>query len=190
MANVLFISESTLKERTYISDNVDIKYLRETILYCQDVHIQRLIGTTLYELIKTQITANTLTAVNTTLLTDYIHPILIWRVTAESAYWSSNKLMNKGVMQQSSENSQLASSLTIANLKSDANDKAEFYEQRMVDYLCENETLYPTYANPDSGVDVIQPLRGNVFTSPIYLGEPHRDGKSMRTKYRDEQFPI
>ena len=190
MANVLFISESTLKERTYISDNVDIKYLRETILYCQDVYIQRLIGTTLYNEIKTQIQGSTLTAANTTLLNDYIQSVLIWRVTAEAAYWSSNKLMNKGVMQQSSENSQMADSRTISNLKSDANDKAEFYEQRMVNYLCENETDYPSYQNPANGVEVIQPVRGNIFTSPIHLGDIGLQGKSMRTKYRDDQISL
>lgn len=190
MANVLFISESTLKERTYISDNVDIKYLRETILYCQDVYVQRLIGGTLYDLLKTQIQASTLTAANTTLLNDYIHNILIWRVTAEAAYWSSNKLMNKGVMNQSSENSQMAGVTQIANLKADANDKAEWYEQRMVDYLCEHEASYPTYQNPANGVDVIQPIRGNVFSSPIYLGQPYRKGQSQRTKYRDDQISL
>jgi hypothetical protein len=188
--NVLLISESTLKERTYISDNVDVKYLRETILYCQDVHVVRIIGSDLFNQLKTQVTGGTLTPANTTLINDYIHPVLIWRVTAESAYWSSNKLMNKGVMQQSSENSQMASGLTIANLQANANDKAEYYEQRLVDFLCENEASYPAYANPTNGVDVIQPLRGNAFTSPIYLGEPQRGGKSARTKYRDEQFPI
>lgn len=189
MANVLFISESTLKDRTYISDNVDVKYLRETILYCQDVHIQRLIGTALYDLLKTQITNSTLTSVNTTLLNDYIHNVLIWRVSAESAYWSSNKLMNKGVMQQSSENSQMASDRTIANLESKANDKAEYYEQRLVNYLCQNETLYPTYTNPGTGVDTILPKRGNVFTSPIFLGNSDLP-KSIRQKYRDEAYDL
>lgn len=188
MANALFISESTLKERSFISDNVDIKYLRETILWAQDQHIQRLTGSTLYELLKTQVIANTLTAANTTLINDYIQPILIWRVTAESAYWSSNKMMNKGVTNLSSENSQLASRATIDALANKANDKAEWYESRLVAFLCENEADYPTYQNPGSGSDVIHPTR-EAFTSAIFLGRTDRP-TSFRQKYRDEQIDL
>lgn len=189
MAQALFISETILKDRSLISDNVDIKYIRETTLYCQDVYIQKLTGTTLFQLLITQITAGTLTNVNTTLLNDYIQPILVWRVTAESAYWTSNKLMNKGVMNQSSENSQSVSRSVLDAIANKANDKAEYYEQRMIDYLCENSTLYPTYDNPASGVDVIHPNRGTAFTSSIHLESSPRP-KSMRARYNDEQISL
>jgi hypothetical protein len=56
MANVLFISETFLKDNTLLHENIDFKYLRPVVLMCQDIHIQHKIGTTLYDELKTQIT--------------------------------------------------------------------------------------------------------------------------------------
>jgi hypothetical protein len=61
MANVLFISETFLKDNTLLHENIDFKYLRPVVLMCQDIHIQHKIGTTLYNELKTQITNSTLT---------------------------------------------------------------------------------------------------------------------------------
>ena len=44
MANVLFISETFLKQNTQVSDNVDVKYIRESILWAQDTEIQPVLG--------------------------------------------------------------------------------------------------------------------------------------------------
>jgi hypothetical protein len=84
MANVLFISETFLKDNTLLHENIDFKYLRPVVLMCQDIHIQHKIGTTLYNELKTQITNSTLTAANLTLLEDYIQPSLLHWVQAEA----------------------------------------------------------------------------------------------------------
>ena len=189
MPTALFISETAIKDRSFISDNVDVKYIREAILYCQDVYIQPKLGSTLYDLIGTQIVASTVTAVNQTLLDRFIQPILRWRVMGETAYFASNKVMNKGVMRQNSENSQIADRGQLEQFQEKCNSKAEWYEQRLVDYLCEHESDYPTYQNPANGVDVIQPDRGKVFTSPIFLGGSKRP-TTIRGRYRDQQYPI
>ena len=60
MANVLFISETFLKQNTQVSDNVDVKYIRESILWAQDTEIQPVLGTTLYNKLKTDIAASSL----------------------------------------------------------------------------------------------------------------------------------
>lgn len=190
MPNVLFISETTLKDQSLISDNVDIKYLRTAILFCQDTHVHKLLGTALFNELKTQITANTVTAPNATLLADYIQNILVWRVTVEASYWSANKLMNKGVMNQNSENSQPVSMTAINAMRNQATDKAQWYEQRLIDFMCENSATYPLYDNAGNGVDDIQPHRGSSFTCAIYLGEPNATPVSMRKKYRDEQINL
>jgi hypothetical protein len=61
MSNVLFISETYLKDSSYIDENVDIKLLRNSILETQDMRILPILGTALYEELKTQIQDGTKT---------------------------------------------------------------------------------------------------------------------------------
>jgi hypothetical protein len=90
MANVLFISETFLKDNTLLHENIDFKYLRPVVLMCQDIYIQHKIGTTLYDELKTQITNSTfnrlyfigyklkhlLRLVTSSLIKDYINKVL------------------------------------------------------------------------------------------------------------------
>lgn len=183
MANVLFISETFLKQNTQVSDNVDVKYVREAILWAQDSEIQPTLGSTLYNKIKTDIEASSLTGVYKTLVDDYIQITLKHYVTAECLQMAHFKITNKGLQIQDSEQSSPASTSSIDRLVEKEINKADWYRQRLIDYLCENSSSYPEYTNPDSGVDVIQPTKNNYRTS-IYLGGT-RLAESLREKYRD-----
>lgn len=183
MANVLFISETFLKQNTQVSDNVDVKYIRESILWAQDSEIQTILGSTLYDYIKTQIAASTLTGVYKTLVDDYIQIALKHYVTAECLQMAHYKITNKGLQIQDSEQSAPASTSNVDRLVEKEINKADWYRQRLIDYLCENSSSYPEYQNPDDGVDVIHPTRNNFRTS-IYLGGSSLP-ESLQQKYRD-----
>jgi hypothetical protein len=187
MANVLFISETFVKDNTLLHENIDFKFLRPVIILCQDIHLQPKIGTTLYNELKTQITASTLTTDNTTLLNDYIQPMLLYWVQAEAPAAISYKFLNKGLMQQSSENSSVASLDEINFISKKYKDKAEWYTERLVSYLLENSTLFPAYQSPESGLDVIQPDT-RTYTTGMYLGRTPKvisleDKYETRRKY-------
>jgi hypothetical protein len=109
MANVLFISEAFVKDNTLLHENIDFKFIRPVIMLSQDIHLQPKLGSTMFNELKTQIIGGSLTAVNTTLLNDYIQPMLLYWVQAEAPAAISYKFLNKGLMQQSSENSSTAS---------------------------------------------------------------------------------
>ena len=183
MANVLFISESFLKENTQVSDNVDVKYIRESILWSQDSQIQVILGTTLYNKLKDDIEASSLAGVYKTLVDDYIQVCLKHYVTAECLKMAHYKITNKGLQIQDSEQSQPASTSRLDNIVESEINKGDWYRQRLIDFLCENSSDYPEYENPDSGVDTIQPTRDNYRTS-IYLGGNYSP-ESLREKYRD-----
>jgi hypothetical protein len=183
MANVLFISETFLKQNTQVSDNVDVKYIRESILWAQDSEIQKVLGSTLYNYIKTQITASTLTGVYQTLVEDYIQVTLKHYVTAECLAMAHYKITNKGLQIQDSEQSSPSSTSRLDFLVEKETNKGDWYRQRLIDYLCENSSSYPEYTNPDSGVDVIHPSDNNYRTS-IYLGGS-TSVTSLQEKYRD-----
>lgn len=183
MANVLFISETFLKQNTQVSDNVDVKYIRESILWSQDTQIQPILGSTLYNKIQTDIGASTLAGVYKTLVDDYIQVTLKHYVTAECLDMAHYKITNKGLQIQDSEQSAPASSSRLDKLVEKENNKGDWYRQRLIEYLCENSSDYPEYENPDDGVDVIHPTRDNYRTT-IFLGGS-TSAQSLQEKYRD-----
>lgn len=181
--SVLFISETFLKQNTQVSDNVDVKYIREAILWAQDSEIQTVLGTTLYNKIQDDITAGTLAGVYKTLVDDYIQVCLKHYVTAECMPMAHYKITNKGLQIQDSEQSSPASTSGVNFLVEKETNKAEWYKQRLINYLCEYSSSYPEYENPNSGLDTIQPSRNN-FSTSIYLGGSVSP-ESLREKYRD-----
>ena len=185
MANVLFISESFVKDNTLLHENIDFKFIRPVIILCQDIHLQPKLGTTLYNELKPQIIGNSLTSLNTTLLNDYIQPMLLYWVQAEAPSAIRYKFLNKGLMQQGSENSQTASLDEINFISQKYKDKAEWYTERLVSYLLEYSTDYPAYTNPDDGLDVIQPDT-RTYTTGMYLGRMPRL-ISLEDKYESKR---
>lgn len=169
--NVYLISETQLKQGTIIDENTDMKVLKPMILLAQDKQIEPIIGTGLMDEIKTQITAGTLTALNTTLLDNKIIPALKHWIIYEYSLWANYKYRNKNVGTQNGDNNNTASIDDILFLMDKHKDNAEWYSQRLIDYLLENEDSYPLYSNPGDGYDVLRPKRGSNFTSNIWLGD-------------------
>lgn len=171
-SNILFISEQYIKDTSYIDENVDIKLLRANILETQDLRVLPILGTALYEELKTQIDAGTLTAANTTLLDTYISPSLKYWVLHDGAYILQYKVMNKGIVTRSSENADTVQQNELLSLMAFFKDRAEWYSERVTKFLLENDTTYPLYQNPGDGIDTINPNRNN-FTQGWYLGDSH-----------------
>jgi len=156
---VLFISENKLKENSFINENVDDKLLRTTIIQVQDMQIHPILGTGLYNEIKAQITANTVTNANRDLLQDYIQPVVIWWVMADGTIPLTYKFMNKSVVKKNSENSQSADLEELITVANNFKNKAEFYTKRLIKFLESNDTIYPLYLNPGNDVDTLHPYR-------------------------------
>ena len=71
MTDVFIISEENLRQFTDINNNVDSKLLKNAVREAQDIEIQRLLGTKLYNAILAKIQTNTLTG-------DYEYLVLQW----------------------------------------------------------------------------------------------------------------
>jgi hypothetical protein len=166
---VIFISEQALKDSSIINENVDMKLLLPTIKLAQEKYVLPILGTALYNELKTQITNATLTVLNETLLDDYIQPCLIWWIMAESPMPLTYKFMNKSVATRSSENANAASLNDLLKLEERFKDNAEWYSQRITNYLLENSTQYPLYLNPGNGIDTIVPKK-TMYSTGMFLG--------------------
>lgn len=169
MSNVIFISETYLKDSSYIDENVDVKLLRDSILETQDLRILPIIGTGLYDELKSQIQLGTKTALNNTLLDSYIKPALKYWVLLDSALILTFKVMNKSIVKRTAENTETIQTSDLDRLMDHFKIRAEMYSERITKYLLANNTSYPLFNTPGNSIDTIYPKMNN-YTQGLYLG--------------------
>ena len=183
MALALFIRPDDTMLQSYVESNYDQNQLRALIYDVQQMKILTVIGSGLYAELETQITGNTLTSLNTTLL-EKIRPALRMYVLSMGMEVFNYKIRNKGVQTQSSDNAQPVGLNELDRLIRKYDDMAQVYADRIKNYLHENSTSYPLYLNPGTGVDTIHP-DGNTYSTGLYLG---RGGHNCRIIDRDESI--
>jgi len=60
--------------------------------------------------------------------------------------------------------------------------KAEFFKQRLIDYLCANSADFPEYCDIDDSSDLLP--ESNAFTSPFYLGNSNESWEEKKERLR------
>ena len=167
--NIIFISEQLFKERTGASNQIDSKQLVPMIKVAQDMHIHPALGTTLYKRLQNGIENSNLTSLETDLLDNYITDALVWFTMSMLPMVMGFQLFSKGFLQKSSEESTAPSRSDLELIEQKYLSMAEFYKQRLIKYLQENETNFNEYYNFQSTIDNIPP-DNDAYTCPIYLG--------------------
>lgn len=173
-ANILFISELTLKSRTGISEAIDGTRIKPQIKLAQDMYVQTALGSRLYQRLQTGIDAGNLTTDETTLLNNYVTDCLVWYTMSLLPMSLGYQIFSKGVLQKTAEESETPSRSDLEAISGSYKQTAEFYKQRLIDYLRENYTAFAEYNNPGSGWDVIFP-ETKAYTCPIYLGDAYSE---------------
>ena len=90
----LFISEQTLLDNSVINENVSFTQIRPTIVKVQEMRIQPIVGSALYNEMVGQVVSGTTTALNNTLLEDYIQPAMVQWLYYELPMVLAFKYMN------------------------------------------------------------------------------------------------
>lgn len=152
MTTVQLISETTLKNNSPINLNVEQSLLNLAINEGQEQHIQMALGSKLYQKILDIVVDGTIkTDPNMSdykiLLDNYIAPALIYWSIVECLNYVRYKIMNKGVQVQNSDNSNTPELEEIKYFQQAITNKAEFKQQRLIDYLIENSTLFSEYTS-------------------------------------------
>ena len=170
MARVLLISEQTLKKNSVVNNNVDGMYILPAIEYAQDAGLQPLLGTKLYNKLMSLVeNGDIMTSSDYKFLLDeYITPYLINKVTADIQIPLAFKLRNQGVVQNTSENTYVPSLKDMQYVAQSYENKANFYGNRLSDYLKANRSKYPEYCSIDSCADM--PSDSGAYKTGIYLG--------------------
>ena len=152
--HTLMISATRLKKDTAIGGSVSDDLIMPYILLAQDMHILPILGTDLDAKIKSEIQAGTLAGDYKTLVETYIQPALVqFSFVSLVPYLRLRFVNNAVVVMGATDQSSSASYEDLEPVMNTATNAAEFYRQRMIDYLTDKGTAaFPEYgSNNDAG---------------------------------------
>ena len=167
MAFQSFVSENYLKTNSPISKNVDISELLNHLEYCELINTREVTGKPLYDDLKEKFLNQTLAGKEIEVV-ELIKQQITYRAASASLPFLNYKIVAKGVQTLNGENSQPADIKSIQFLQGNLNDRAEYFEKRITDFLCLNNSDFPLYlqADTESGIYVSGSER---YDSDVYL---------------------
>jgi len=172
MAEVLFISESYLRDMSMVGGNVQNNVLTSAIRKAQTIKIQSMLGKPLYDKLTNDIAAagsvTGLTGNYLILMESYIVPTLTTWALYESIMPLTLKITNKGISRAQDSYTEGIDLETMKYIRNDAKNEAEWNGERLINYLVNNTTLFPEYLDY-SGNDLFPSLKAGSYNSGIYF---------------------
>ena len=183
MTDVFIISEANLRQFTDLNNNVDSELLKNAIREAQDIELQRILGTKLYDKIKTDIKNNTLSGDYETLVLNWIQNALLY----ESYYYALEDIYlrprNNGLLiPQGGENSTAADGTWYNRKRQSVENKKQFYEERLTNYLIQKQGNFPEL-NGNVELQQMYPDFGVQYKSPIVM---RRNGRGYHAEQARE----
>ena len=153
MATALFINRTDLVKNSILDGNVDTDKFIQFIKVAQQIDIQNLLGTDLYNKISADIVAGSLSGNYLSLVNTYVQPTLIWFAQMNYIPFAAYSIKNGGVFKGSSETAETVNKNEVDYLVDKAREYANYYSTRLVDYLQFNTDLFPEYnSNTDNDI--------------------------------------
>jgi len=178
MTDVFIINEINVRQFSDLNNNVDSKLLQSAIRESQDIEIQRILGTRLYNKILSDIKNSTLSGDYKILVEEWIQNVCIYFAyyyALENIYLRPR---NNGLLvPQGGENSDPADGTWYNRKRESVKNKAQFYAERLTNYLIQNQGLFPE-------------LNGNVELQEMYpdFGVQYRNPFVMRRNGRGYHY--
>ena len=163
--NVLLISEQKLKSFTDIDQNVTSAVLLPFIAVVQQTKLEYIIGGKYYRQLLSQVSGNTLTTINSNFLNYFCSPLLIWAAYAEALPSIFMRIKNNGIVNGSE---QTVTTKDMEFLQKRADDRSQFFEQRMIEEIIYNSGNYPLCFNYNTS-DGLFPHLGKNYFSGVHL---------------------
>ena len=171
MTNILFVTEKYIKENSGLNDNVFGKNLLPAMMEAQDIFLQQIIGTTLYDklidLVDTGEIADDGNALYKDLLDNQIRPYLLYQTLVQLIPVINAKLVNFGTSMSNDEHLVNISQGDTVVITGHYQNNADFYCRRLQEYILNHcEDL-------DVDVCACESIRANLnsaATTGIFLG--------------------
>ena len=175
MTTTLFISENKLKNFSDLNNSLDPDLLKNAVREAQDINIQRMLGYELYQSLITKVKASQVSGVYLTLMGFVQDALLYWAYyeALESIYLRPR---NNGLLVPQGGREAAAADISLYDKKrTSVENKAEWYSERLVNYLLDNGTSFPEFST-ETGSD-IYPDQQSQFKTPFV---------TRRDKYAEE----
>ena len=151
MSIILLISDNDVKELTSLNGNIDPDFIMPQINAAQDIEIERLLGTSLLEKLKTEVDNDTLSGNYLTLVESYLKPTLAWYTVAYLIPYHAYQISNQGLYKHTSESAMTPDKGEIDYLRERASSQAQHYANRMTKWLCKYSANFPEYNELEDG---------------------------------------
>ena len=189
MTTTLLLSWTKLKQYSDINDSVDPDLLKNNIRLSQDIELQRIIGTLLYDKLLDLVSSGEIddagNVVYKTLLDDYIQNMLLYAAYYETLESIFIRPRNNGLLTpQGGENSITVDRQVYDMKRQSVRNKMEFYADKLTRFITENESDYPELTQntllyqqvPDYGSQYFAPIVFQQQTRARYLNLARRAG--------------
>lgn len=146
----LFIDDEYLKTYTPLGKSIDVDQIYPFVREAQDIYTQDLLGTPLYNNLEWRLYSGL------TFSTPYFiqQEIDLINIASKAlAYWTiylalphlAIQIRNIGVARATSDNTTVSTVQELKYIREEMQNLAEFWNQRVVNFLCENSTYFPLY---------------------------------------------
>jgi len=171
-AEVLFINADYMKRYSHLNGSVEEAYMVSHIMLAQDKYVQSYLGTDLFEKLKADIVAGTIAGVYDTLLNNHVRKITLWWSMIEMIPHMYVRIDNGGLAIRASEDTSPISKADLDREMNLARDNAQFYTERMINYICADTSIFPEYTSnvaPD-----MCPQKSTYFESGMEISNNRR----------------
>ena len=182
--NIYLISADYVKKNTSIMSNVEAQFIEQHILEAQNINMQQIVGNDMYDAIMGEFVAflnsgepvanigNYVSAPYLTLVDSYFKTILMYFTVYYSMYDFNSKITNKGVVNQTSDNSHTSEFTQVEKMRKDYKQKAEAMVTLLIDYIIDHSSEYPLFRNENCTGYFMNGYKYKInrAISSIYLG--------------------
>lgn len=185
MTDTLLISWTKVKQYTDVNNSLDADLIKNAIREAQDIDLQRIIGTLLYQKLISEVQADTLTGAYKTLVDDYIQDMLLYAAYYNVLENTFIRTRNNGLLTpQGGENSASVDKATYEMKRTSVRNKFEYYADRLSKYLVETQDSFPELTQntllyqqiPDYASQYRSPIIFNQNTRARYFDFAKRAG--------------
>jgi len=194
MTSTFIISEAKLRQFTDVNDNLDTAFIKNAVREAQDIHLQRIIGTVLYQKLLSDIDSDTLTGAYLTLVTDYIQDFLLYATYYESLEAIYIRPRNNGLLNATGgDNSQTVDRSLYEVKRQSVENKMQYYAERLVNYIIEQQNSLPEL-NENNFLYQQYPDYSNQYRSPIVFKYQNRgthlnQARQAGLRITDSRYP-
>lgn len=136
---ILLLNDNDITKNTLLGGNIDVDKYRYCISDAQLTILEEVLGEDLYEKIKADFDANTLTGDYLVLHEKYIVPFLIHASTMEYLKDGAYMVNNGGIYKHSPENGSTIEKNEVDYLVQNQRFKSDVYRERMEKWLCKKQ---------------------------------------------------